>query len=254
MKTRIRRIFAWIIDWWLTCIAAFVCCAILIAAMAIFGEGIAPIVAPLLIVCILGTFAAFVLRDLIFKGRSVGKRLFCLGVYDKNTLQEPRNEQKWLRNIFLFIYPIDGIVLLATGGSIGDMVAGTTVVNTEDIEAMRSGEKAPAPVNPRKNAITIVAIVLACIAVFFGIIFSALKAATHTEEYKVSYNYLITSEAYKALDAEPDEVKFNQYRVSYSNSSSKAEISFVVDGKRFTVVCHKEGGAWQVCEECTKFS
>ena len=37
---------------------------------------------------ILSGFAVFVLRDLIFKGRSLGKRILALYVYDKNSLTQ----------------------------------------------------------------------------------------------------------------------------------------------------------------------
>ena len=58
-------------------------------------------------------FVAFVLRDVIFKGRSIGKRIFGLYVLDKNTNEPASIKQRIIRNLFFFIYPVDGIILLA---------------------------------------------------------------------------------------------------------------------------------------------
>lgn len=66
--------------------------------------------------------------DVIFKGRSVGKRIFGLYVLDKNTSEPLLLNKKIIRNIFFFIYPIDGIILIATKESIGDKIVNTVVV------------------------------------------------------------------------------------------------------------------------------
>ena len=70
----------------------------------------------------------FVFRDVIFKGRSIGKRIFGLYVLDKNTNESASIKQRIIRNLFFFIYPIDGIILLATKESIGDKAVNTIVV------------------------------------------------------------------------------------------------------------------------------
>ena len=70
----------------------------------------------------------FVFRDVIFKGRSIGKRIFGLYVLDKNTNEPASIKQRIIRNLFFFIYPIDGIILLATKESIGDKAVNTIVV------------------------------------------------------------------------------------------------------------------------------
>ena len=80
------------------------------------------------IIILLAWFSIFVLRDFIFKGRSVGKRILGLVVRDKNTNAKTTNQQKILRNLFFSIYVIDGMILLITGETIGDRVAKTVVV------------------------------------------------------------------------------------------------------------------------------
>ena len=78
-------------------------------------------------------FVMFVLRDVIFKGRSLGKRIFGLYVYDKNSLEKASAKQCFLRNIFFIIYAIDGIILIATGKTVGDRVAGTMVMTKKPL-------------------------------------------------------------------------------------------------------------------------
>lgn len=70
----------------------------------------------------------FVFRDVIFKGRSIGKRIFRLYVLDKNTNEPASVKHRIIRNLFFFIYPIDGIILIATKESIGDKAVNTIVV------------------------------------------------------------------------------------------------------------------------------
>ena len=72
-----------------------------------------------------------VLRDLISKGRSFGKRVFELYIIDENTGERASRKQLIIRNLFLIIYFIDGCVLIVTGRSIGDRVTNTSVVKYE---------------------------------------------------------------------------------------------------------------------------
>ena len=67
-------------------------------------------------------------RDVIFKGRSIGKHIFGLYVLDKNTNELASIKQRIIRNLFFFIYPVDGIILIASKESIGDKAVNTIVV------------------------------------------------------------------------------------------------------------------------------
>lgn len=122
-----RRIIAWIIDWNLSGLPCLLYTAIF---MDFFKQ---PTVQSggFILVFILLVFLypiTFVLRDVIFKGRSIGKRLFGLYVLDKNTNEQASVKQRIIRNLFFFIYHVDGIVLLATKESIGDKIVNTIVV------------------------------------------------------------------------------------------------------------------------------
>lgn len=72
----------------------------------------------------------FILRD-IFTERSLGKTIFGLYIIDKNTGKPASTKQKIIRNLFCFIYVIDGFFLLAKGESIADRVTNTIVSTCE---------------------------------------------------------------------------------------------------------------------------
>ncbi len=124
----IRRIVAWIIDWNLSGLPCMIYTTIF---MEVFKrpsfENIGYILIFILLVFLY--IIAFVFRDVIFMGRSVGKRIFRLFVWDKNTNEKASVSQRIIRNLFFFIYPVDGIVLIITKESIGDKIANTIVVN-----------------------------------------------------------------------------------------------------------------------------
>ena len=126
-NVRCRRIVAWIIDWCLSSLPCFI-------FTSIFNDvfqrpSLRNILYLLIFVLLLFLFLiTFVLRGVIFKGRSIGKRLFGLIVLDKSTDAPASISQKVIRSLFFFIYPVDGIILIATKESIGDRVANTKVV------------------------------------------------------------------------------------------------------------------------------
>ena len=70
----------------------------------------------------------FVLRDILCGGRSVAGRLLGLHIVDTATGNRPDTIKLIARNIFFFIYTVDGILLIATNQTIGDRVTNTTVV------------------------------------------------------------------------------------------------------------------------------
>ena len=124
----IRRIIAWIIDWNFSGLPCMIYTTIF---MEVFKrpsfENIGYILIFILLVFLY--IITFVFRDVIFMGRSVGKRIFRLFVLDKNTNEKASVSQRIIRNLFFFIYPVDGIVLIITKESIGDKIANTIVVN-----------------------------------------------------------------------------------------------------------------------------
>ncbi|MBR4949330.1 MAG: RDD family protein [Clostridia bacterium] len=205
-------------------------------------------------------FGVFILRDVIFKGRSLGKRIFGLYVYDKNTLKQANVKQCFLRNIFFFLYFIDGIILLVSGQTIGDRVADTMVMSKKSFELYSEGIQKDSSI-PKKNKIKIIVLIVAIFICFLialeGLIQIALNAQKDSEEYKIAYSYFTESDTFKKLNVDESKINFNQYS-KHTNSKDTtviqtAKIEFVVNFRAFEVVCHKENDIWQVCDDCTQF-
>lgn len=130
MAIRIKRIIAFIIDWYISFLPGLI---LFIFSMnqGVENENASPLIMIPCFIGIFGSFILFVLRDYILKGQSLGKKIFGLTILDKDTLSTPKNRQMILKNIFLFIYPIDGVILLATGESLGNRITDTVVVYKE---------------------------------------------------------------------------------------------------------------------------
>ena len=126
-NVRCRRIIAWIIDWNLS---GLPCLLYTTTFMDVFKQPSFQNIGYISIFMLLVFLypVTFVFRDVIFKGRSIGKRIFGLYVLDKNTNESATIKQRIIRNLFFFIYPIDGIILIATKESIGDKVVNTVVI------------------------------------------------------------------------------------------------------------------------------
>lgn len=126
-NVRLRRIIAWIIDWNLSGLPCLLYTTIF---MDVFKQPSFQNIGYILIFMLLVFLypVTFVFRDVIFKGRSIGKRVLGLYVFDKNTNESATIKQRIIRNLFFFIYPIDGIILIATKESIGDKFVNTVVI------------------------------------------------------------------------------------------------------------------------------
>jgi len=77
----------------------------------------------------------YIFKDIV-GGRSVGKRVFKIGVRNSNNPDElPAMGRLLVRNLTLFILPIEFLVLLFStrGKKIGDLMAGTIVVKLDNI-------------------------------------------------------------------------------------------------------------------------
>lgn len=184
MGNRFKRMIAFLIDWNIT-LFPFLLVFMFIAGFLQRQSSVDPIIAIFCFLLVISAFVMFVLRDVIFKGRSLGKRIFGLCVYDKNTLQASSAKQCFLRNIFFFLYFIDGIILLATGDSIGDKVAGTVVLSQESLDSYKlahtySSDLADISPVPKKknpqNAMKVVVIIICCLVAFIGLIHILLNA------------------------------------------------------------------------------
>jgi uncharacterized RDD family membrane protein YckC len=124
---KLRRILAWIIDWNLCGAPAIIYASIFKSITE--TQAVKAIYALLFVLFVLSFPTLFVVRDVLFKGRSIAKRIFKLRVIDNETNELPEKEKLVIHNLFFFIYPVEAIFRIATNKSIGDMVTNTTVVN-----------------------------------------------------------------------------------------------------------------------------
>ena len=123
---KLRRILAWIIDWNLCGIPALVYAFIFKTITE--AQGLKAVYALVFVLFVLSYPVLFVVRDVLFKGQSIAKRIFKLRVIDIETNELPSNRKLIIRNLFFFLYPVEFIMLLASDKSLGDMVTNTTIV------------------------------------------------------------------------------------------------------------------------------
>lgn len=212
--------------------------------------------------------AAFVSRDVLFKGQSLGKRFFGLHIYDRKTLQQTSLKQRFLRNVFFFLPFVDGIILLVIGETIGDRVAGTIVLSKKEFERYKEkqreeecsgGESSDVKKSDSRKRLKIVVIVIVCVIGFLGLIQIALTAQKDTEEYQAAYHYFVESDAFLELKVDASKIRMNRYSLESRFCESEdciigtVEIGFMVGFRKFEVICHKEDGVWKVCDACTLF-
>lgn len=274
--TKIRRLAAWFIDWNMIGFAVLFIVSLYMAFL--LKEDPSQAVMLILLFIILSYPVCFMLRDLIFGGRSLGKRIMKLMILNKQTGEAPKKRQLLLRNIFSpFIMEIDAIIMLATGLSIGDRAAHTVVVSKKDLdihgkpqppqqkvkEINRYTEQRTAQSAQNKKALIILFSVLgaAFILFFIFVIFVTnimLDNQKDSEEYQMAYMYLVESERFEELGLSEEDVKLISSSTYHTKQNGEeyheAEFGFRVGFlRKFYVICHDEGEGWFVCTDCTTF-
>ena len=86
----------------------------------------------------------------------------------------------------------------------------------------------------------------------------SLEGAKKQENYRIAYTYLISSEAYIQMQTEESQIALTGYSSGVrsdgeGNVSAADTFSFMVRGQQYQVVCHQDGDAWYVCDDCTEF-
>lgn len=153
VSVKLRRTAAWVVDWNLMGLLAFtISFVITVILLIIFGDTKGVMVAFVLITMAL-FLGGFALRDLIFGGRSLGKRLFRLAVLDRKQGVDPKKSQLFTRGIFFFLSELDLILLWISGLSIGDHAAGTVVVSKTALDEAK-GITLPEPVGAETESVT----------------------------------------------------------------------------------------------------
>jgi len=277
-KTKIFRLIAALIDWNAIGFVVLFAASFLLSFHQSFDTTPSTPYIILLFLLILSYPVCIVLRDLIFGGRSLGKRIMGLIVLDKRTGEAPKKSSLFLRGIFLFLVHAELVIMLITGLTLGDRMAHTIVVrkkdldltqksispetNTEMINRFASDEKARKRSNMKKSILWI-CIIVAAFILFVGFILisvnTMLNNTKETEEYKLAYSYVIESEKFDELGIAEEQLEFTSYSISSYPNGDKgtqrdARISFRISfGHEITVILHDEGDGWFVCRECTEF-
>lgn len=260
MCDRLKRIAAFFIDWNLILLPIVLCSGVLVSFIHIH-----PTMSFLLFFCfiaIIGGFILIVKRDSLGKGQSVGKHLFHLNIVDAETLNTVTGKRLTKRNLFLFLLPVEGLLLLTTGKTIGDRYAGTIVLSQETLnickDDLRKGMKPRISQNVKKTNHKALIIVACCFLVFLGLIQFVLFLETDSEEYKTAYHYLVNSDAFTETNAKESHIRIHQYTATRSTeengeTTQTVTIGFWVKFKSYKVIMHKVNDQWQVCQDCTPF-
>ena len=259
MADRIKRIIAAIIDWNLSLVPAF---GVALAYVALTEQGRTNIglmlLALLLIPC---GVAVFILRDMIFGGRSPAKRLFGLYVVDEATRQPVKGGKAALKNVLNLInvmWFVDAILLLISGRTVGERISKTAVLGKKTLARANAGEDVTPRITTRSVVTTLivcgvlfVAFVLLIVAITLVSVFAVLNEQAETPEYALAYEYIVESEKYAGV-AEAD-IRLNSYNSNGIGNERTVTYGFRVGHHSADVTLHCEDGIWFVCEECTDF-
>lgn len=209
----------------------------------------------------LSVLALHLFKDVIAKGRSIGSRKKGLIILNENTGEPAHTKQLVLRNLFSLIIGADEIAMLITGRSLGDRVAQTITVSKKQLEELQgyiAEPTSPPPVftDTKKNRRSVVIIVTSLLAPFLSlvVIFSLFIYKMNTgEHYLIAEEYLLSSKAFAMSHATEEDISCVSNSISGTPDNKDATLVFAVNGKHYTVICHKEGDTWTVCKDCTEF-
>ena len=263
---KIKRIVAFLLDW---NILGFSVMLPLSFIMISINKGNTTIGALLFLGMILLYPVCVALRDVIFGGRSLGKRIMGLVVVDKATGEKPNIGKLILRGIFFFLMYIDGIILLVSGKSVGDIVAGTVVIpkkvgQAEDFDKTDSAKikeintyKPPKDKSHTKIILLVVGIIAMFVAVIIIIVISALNAAKKTEEYAIAYSYLVNSDEFKESGASVENIRLNGYSstqsVTDNGTIKQTTFTFYAEGESYEISLVYRDNVWIIDKIATTF-
>ena len=266
---KFRRIGAWLVDWMLSGVIPLLLLPFIVEGIkAQNGVGIFEALA---VIVILIFPVSFALRDLIWRGRSLGKRIFGLAVINIKTGSTAGRGARAARGVLFMAAYVDGIVMLVSGRSFGDRMAGTVVVDKKTFDAVSTAPTNIRDINsyipPKPFGKGKIALIIVAVALFFGGIAVAVSMLTENsfdelakeESYKVAYSYLIESQTFADSGCDEDKINFNSY--SYNSKDSECggktvkRYGFKLEnGKMLYVFCHTDSeGNPYVCRECTAF-
>ena len=240
LASRRKRIAALIIDHFV--ISFFIVSAVFIAlGPGFLDETNRRQMPDIMAVAVLVGFFLYFAKDSV-KGVSPGKWVMGIGVRDEASLYEvPSFGRLFLRNIFIIIWPVEGIVLAVDPEKkrLGDKVAKTQVVENE--------KKA----NRLTRIVTVGCLGVAFFAFVFLLVGSTIKSS---EAYQVAIREI---ESNGEIQAETGGIKGygmipgGNINITDGYGQAQLEIKVLGDTKNLTVKAYLEkepGGVWQVMQ------
>lgn len=263
-KTKLRRAVAWFIDWFLFWILGVVLANTIIIISKALPQSAHTILMCAVAPLVLAYMCLYIMRDLIFHGRSPGKRLLGLYVIDGSTGKMAGTKQLAVRGIPHFVLYLEMICCLATGRTLGDRLGNTYVVSelydpsVENLTDAEIAERVNSYDPPKKRSpwkIIAAAFIIFTVFVSFisFIVDGAIDEEMKTEEYKTAYAYLLDSGVVEYLGADEDDIRLNTISKHGKGEGglTTKEYTFTVKMRSVTVVIHNKDGEWIVCEDCT---
>ena len=251
---RARRLVAFLIDLMIIYLPCALSTAIL--EFSVLGSGSILFI----LIAVFAFFVIFTLRDYLFHGHSIGKRILKLKVVDADTLSEPSGKQLIVKSLFFFLCPFDNLFLIVSGRSLGERASSTIVLHERQLPCTDSSDGPAHPKVSAKKRIAVAVTAVLCISIFmFSFITTALNAVKKQENYQIAYAYLINSNAYAKLGADESQITLTGYSSKTqidSNgdaASTAVTFSFLIRGQQHQVVCHQDNHIWYVCSDCTNF-
>lgn len=228
-----RRLGAFFID---HCIISFV----VVAALFMFTDfeaQEAPHVAVSLSACMAGAFVLFLCKDII-GGRSVGKRMFGIGVKD-DSFHVPPMGKLIVRNMFTFLWIIELLLIVGSGSKkkLGDRLTQTDVY----------------VVKPNRGVVGIIVSVLMTMILFAGVLFlGVIQLMKQSEAYTAATAHI--KEDAKIISIAGDNFTFGfapTGQIQLTNGYGSSELRIKVKGSKSTVVVHTTlkktpGSSWIV--------
>lgn len=124
----IKRCVAFLIDMLICCliVVLFLIPIFIALSYIFFGELVIEFLSNMYSISF---FTLLLFKDVILKGFSIGKKILKLKIITDGNKQSPKKVILIFRNIFVFIWQIDFIVLLVSGKKVEDWFFKTNVVS-----------------------------------------------------------------------------------------------------------------------------
>ncbi len=121
MTIKIKRIFASVIDFYVACLVG-------VSLISVVTLGRLNISALSMLVYLLSVFSCIVLKDLVFKNASIGKRIFGIIIIKTNGTPLCFSDLFKRNILIILLMALEVIFLVLNGKRIGDTWSKTTVV------------------------------------------------------------------------------------------------------------------------------